>query len=199
MVYGDFDGPGRRKNKANSKPICQPSAQAIPKACGFEAATRPEFRRRGYLKKQTQFAGGDIGAKAYLKGDYGNIQACGGTKKQSQSKPIAGLWLEILNKTGGEKFPSLAVLCGLKWLTGLPAGAEERFEVTLDPGPVQDDVCEHQDGENYGQVEMDAPPFVTIHRPEKLNLYRSPAAAKPLAVTGRAGRQNVFHKKAGES
>jgi len=28
-------------------------------------------------------------------------------EKQSQTKPIAGLWLEILNQTGGEKFPGL--------------------------------------------------------------------------------------------
>jgi hypothetical protein len=76
----------------------------------------------------------------------------------------------------------LAVLCGLRWLTGLSAGGDQGFEVALDPGPVQEDVCEHQNGENYGQVEMDAPPFVTIHRPEKLNLYRAPAAAKTLAV-----------------
>jgi len=58
----------------------------------------------------------------------------------------------------------------------------EGFEVTLDPGPVQEDVYEHQDGENEGQIEMDAAPFVTIHRPEIQNLYRSPAAAKTLAV-----------------
>jgi hypothetical protein len=31
-------------------------------------------------------------------------------EKQSQSKPIAGLWLEILNQTGGEKFPGLSCI-----------------------------------------------------------------------------------------
>ena len=76
---------------------------------------------------------------------------------------------------------------------------ENGFEVALYPGPVQDDVCEHKDGENQGQVEMDATPFVTIHRPEILNLYRSPAAAETLAVPCRAGRQNVFHENAGKS
>jgi len=80
------------------------------------------------------------------------------------------------------KFPNFAVFCKLKRLIGFSAGAEEGFEVTLDPGPVQEDVYEHQDGENEGQIEMDAPPFVTVHRPEIQNLYRSPAAAKTLAV-----------------
>ena len=103
-------------------------------------------------------------------------------RKELPDRSDGGVWLEILNKAGGEKFPSLAVLCGLRWLTGLPAGAEKGFEVALDPGPVQEDVCEHQNGENEGQVEMDVAPFVTIHRPEILGHRRSPAAAKTLAV-----------------
>jgi len=32
--------------------------------------------------------------------------------KQSQSNPIGGVWLEILNKAGGEEFLGLAVFCG---------------------------------------------------------------------------------------
>jgi len=118
----------------------------------------------------------------YMKGYYEDCCGFWLRKNKPNSKPIAGAWLEILNTAGGEKFPSLAVLCGLKWLTGLSAGAEERFYVTLDPGPVQEDVCEHQNGENEGQVEMDAAPFVTIHRPEILGHCRSPATAKTLAV-----------------
>ena len=39
--YEEFNALRRRKNKANSKPNkLVPSAQAIPKAFGFEAATR---------------------------------------------------------------------------------------------------------------------------------------------------------------
>jgi len=52
----------------------------------------PEFLRRGYLKKQSQFAGGQIGVNSYLKGKYGNMAVCGTRKtkpKQSQSKPIS--------------------------------------------------------------------------------------------------------------
>ena len=47
----------------------------------------PEFLRRGYLKKQSQFAGGQIGVNSYLKGKYGNMAVCGTRKtkpKQSQ-------------------------------------------------------------------------------------------------------------------
>ena len=33
-------------------------------------------------------------------------------EKQSQTKPIAGLWQEIRNKAGGEEFLGLAVFCG---------------------------------------------------------------------------------------
>jgi hypothetical protein len=48
---------------------------------------------------------------------------------------------------------------------------------------VQQDVYEHQNGEKNGQVEMDAAPFVTIHRPEVFNLAGLAATAKTLAVT----------------
>jgi hypothetical protein len=53
----------------------------------------------------------------------------------------------------------------LNWrLTGLSGGAKQGLYITLYPGPVQDDVYEHQNGKNYGQVEVDAAPSVTIHR-----------------------------------
>ncbi|HUT47677.1 MAG TPA: hypothetical protein VMX36_15450, partial [Sedimentisphaerales bacterium] len=62
-----------------------------PKAYGFEVATRsmqnsPSLRdeaattpaeKKGDLKKQTQFAPDEIGAKSYVKGDYENKPACG--------------------------------------------------------------------------------------------------------------------------
>ena len=44
----------------------------------------PEFLRRGYLKKQSQFAGSQIGVNSYMKGKYGKIGICGARK----TKPI---------------------------------------------------------------------------------------------------------------
>jgi len=40
------------------------------------------------LKKQTQFAGEQIGANSYLKGDYDNKLASGARKNKANSKPI---------------------------------------------------------------------------------------------------------------
>jgi hypothetical protein len=73
------------------------------------------------------------------------------------------------------------------------------FYITLYPGPVQDDVYEHQNDKDYGHVKMYAAPLVTIHRPEILGFCRRPAAAKTLAVACRAGRQNESRNKAGKS
>jgi hypothetical protein len=73
----------------------------------------------------------------------------------------------------------------------------KRLYVTLYPGPVQDDVYENQDSKNYGQIEVDAAPLVTVHRQEILGFGGRPAAAKTLAVTCRARRQNESHNKAG--
>jgi len=70
--------------------------------------------------------------------------------------------------------------------------------ITLYPGPVQDDVYEHQNGKNYGQIEVDVAPLVTIHRQEILGFRCWSAAAKTLAVARRAGRQNESHDKAGK-
>jgi len=40
------------------------------------------------LKKQSQFAAGQIGSNSYLKGGYDNMPACGLRKNKSNSKPI---------------------------------------------------------------------------------------------------------------
>jgi len=40
------------------------------------------------LKKQSQFAGGDVGAKAYVKGYYGNKPACGVEENKANSKHV---------------------------------------------------------------------------------------------------------------
>jgi len=40
------------------------------------------------LKKQSQFAAGQIGTNSYLKGDYDNMPACGPRKNKANSKTI---------------------------------------------------------------------------------------------------------------
>jgi hypothetical protein len=63
------------------------SSQAIPKACGFEAATRPEEKKVD-LKKQSQFVPGEMGVTPYGQGGYGNNSPAGDEQnkaKQSQS------------------------------------------------------------------------------------------------------------------
>ncbi len=66
MCYGDLDGPERRKYKAKQSQFSGEAepAQAIPKACGFEAATRHlTAKKKGYLKKQSQSAASRIWCK----------------------------------------------------------------------------------------------------------------------------------------
>jgi len=65
MNYKDLSVKRRQKNKANSKPIF---------------VHRPEIRNKGIfqkcdLKKQSQFAPAQDGAKSYVKGDYDNKPA----------------------------------------------------------------------------------------------------------------------------
>jgi hypothetical protein len=62
--------------------------QAIPKACGFEAATRTPLDKNSDLKKQSQFEPAIIGVTPYMKGDYDNIPPCSAQRKQSQTNPI---------------------------------------------------------------------------------------------------------------
>jgi hypothetical protein len=49
-----------------------------------------------------------------MKGDYEEFHAFGRRKNKPNSNPIAGVWLEILNKAGGEKFLSLAFFLRVK-------------------------------------------------------------------------------------
>ena len=75
--YEDFHALGRRKNKANSKPI----------------SVSPQIYSGGWktnLKKQSQFQNGKNGVKSYMKGYYGNKPAWGAQKNKANSKPIAG-------------------------------------------------------------------------------------------------------------
>jgi hypothetical protein len=48
-----------------------------------------------YLKKQSQFAGGQIDIKSFLKGIYGNMTAFRPRKNKANSKPIADIRPEI--------------------------------------------------------------------------------------------------------
>jgi len=53
--YEEFHALGQRKNKANSKPIMGKSKVKRQKE---KMRVNPLVFRRGYLKKQTQFMGG---------------------------------------------------------------------------------------------------------------------------------------------
>jgi len=50
------------------------------------------------LKKQSQFQNKQNGVKSVIVMDYGDLYGWGQQKNKANSKPIAGLWLEILNK-----------------------------------------------------------------------------------------------------
>jgi hypothetical protein len=78
----------------------QQSAQAIPKACGFEAATRPEEKQVD-LKKQSQFVPGVIGAKSFMKGAYGNNSPAGDEPNKAKLIPSCrpGEWVKEKNRT----------------------------------------------------------------------------------------------------
>jgi hypothetical protein len=63
-------------------------AQAIPKACGFEAATRTA-EKEGDLKKQSQFASALMGVTFFAKEDYDNNLASGAEEnKPNQACPF---------------------------------------------------------------------------------------------------------------
>jgi len=59
--------------------VCEAEpAQAISKACGFEAANRrPPAEKKGDLKKQSQFAPELMGITSFVKRDYENKPAHG--------------------------------------------------------------------------------------------------------------------------
>jgi hypothetical protein len=68
------------------------SASAIPKACGFEAATQKTTKQVN-LKKQSQFKPDQVSAKSFVGDSYGNKSACGVQKnkpKQSQFQSTIG-------------------------------------------------------------------------------------------------------------
>ena len=75
----------------------------------------PEFLRRGYLKKQSQFIKGDNNVIPVLVISYGNdgdYMLRKTNPNKANSKPIGGVWPEIRNKAGGEKFLSLGFCAG---------------------------------------------------------------------------------------
>jgi len=67
----------------------QESARAIPKACGFEAATRAPADKFSDLKKQSQFAAAHLVAKPLMKEDYSNSPAGGDENKAKQACPFS--------------------------------------------------------------------------------------------------------------
>ncbi|MHC4557690.1 MAG: hypothetical protein ACYS80_10355 [Planctomycetota bacterium] len=76
----------RLMRQMEEKAAEQQSAPAIPKACGFEAATQKAAKEVN-LKKQSQFSPPLMGLTSFTGGSYENIPACGVQKnkpKQSQ-------------------------------------------------------------------------------------------------------------------
>ena len=71
MVYGDFDGPGRRKNKPK-----QTQSRLAPSTAG---------RLKNRLKKQSQFVGGINEHKRLYERKIWQYTALRGGQKQSQS------------------------------------------------------------------------------------------------------------------
>jgi len=91
--YEDFQALRRRKNKPNSKPIKANLRRRrnLPRpspSLRDEAATRRRpAEKKGDLKKQSQFAPAQVGAKSFLKGYYGSKPASGAPKnKPNQSQ-----------------------------------------------------------------------------------------------------------------
>ncbi len=84
----------------------QQSAQAIPKACGFEAATRIAGKN-GYLKKQSQFEQAQYDAMSFMQGGYDNMPAYGIEENKANSKPIEAkqsqLHESVLAKVAGKR------------------------------------------------------------------------------------------------
>ena len=79
------------------------------------------------------------------------------------------------------------------------SGAEGGFEITFNPGPVENDMHYHQNDEQGGQIEMDVTPFVAGHRQQRFNPSSSAAPVKFLTTPARAGRQYVLDNKTGKS
>ncbi len=76
---------------------------------------------------------------------------------------------------------------------------ENGFEITFYPGPVENQMHNHQNDEQSSQIKVDVAPFVPGHREQRLNLAESPATGKFPAASTRAGRQYELDYKAGES
>ena len=88
--YEDFHALRRQKNKPNSKPIKANLRRRrnLPRpspSLRDEAATRRRpAEKKGDLKKQSQFAPAQVGAKSFMKEDYDNIAA--GEVKKNKAK-----------------------------------------------------------------------------------------------------------------
>jgi len=57
--------------------------------------------KQSFLQNEPNFQKGRMGVSIYMKGDYEEKQRFGFEKNKANSKPIAGLWPEIRNKTNG--------------------------------------------------------------------------------------------------
>ena len=72
-------------------------------------------------------------------------------------------------------------------------------EIIFEPTPVQNDMDSHQDDKHNSQVKMDITPFVAGHWPEVFYVLSAETFVEPTTASACAGRQNIFHNKAGEN
>jgi len=62
------------------------------------------------LKKQSQFVNGQNDVKSILTMSYGDFDGPGRRENKANSKPIAGLWLEIRNGLNGSRIMELRLI-----------------------------------------------------------------------------------------
>ncbi len=76
---------------------------------------------------------------------------------------------------------------------------KEGLEIILYPAPVQNNMYNHQNHKQKGQIKVDTAPFVPAHRPKLFYRLSAAAVVKLAAKSAAAGRQYILHNKAGKS
>jgi hypothetical protein len=79
----------RLMRQMEQKTVEEQSAPAIPKACGFEAATQ-KTAKKANLKKQSQFKPDQVGVNSFVGENYENNSACEVQKNKANRRPSAG-------------------------------------------------------------------------------------------------------------
>ena len=85
------------------------------------------------------------------------------------------------------------------FIADLLVGAKHRLEIAFNPGPVENQVYQHQDNKYSGQIEMDVATFVPGHRPKCPDFISSLASCYFSAASAGAGRQDVLDYETGSN